>query len=119
MEVSQDNKKLVELVEQARSGLLTLPEFQRNFIWWRQSIESLLDSLLRGHYIGSLLFLETDREHMPFGDRPIAGLPSASRTAPTRRISSSTASSVSPPCTTLSARRIGRYATQAIHTASS
>lgn len=78
MEVSQDNKKLVELVERARSGLLTLPEFQRNFIWWRQSIESLLDSLLRGHYIGSLLFLETDREHMPFGDRPIAGLPSAS-----------------------------------------
>ncbi len=39
MEVSQDNKKLVELVEQAKTGLLTLPEFQRNFVWWRQSIE--------------------------------------------------------------------------------
>lgn len=78
MEVSQDNKKLAELVEQARSGLLTLPEFQRNFVWWRQSIESLLDSLLRGHYIGSLLFLETDKEHMPFGYRPMAGLPPTS-----------------------------------------
>lgn len=75
MEVSQNNVKLVDLVEQAKSGLLTLPEFQRDFVWWRQSIESLLESLLKGHYIGALLFLETDGEHMPFGDRPIAGLP--------------------------------------------
>ncbi len=78
MEVSQDNKKLVELVEQAKSGLLTLPEFQRNFVWWRQSIESLLESLVKGHYIGALLFLKTDSEHMPFGNRPIAGLPPGS-----------------------------------------
>ena len=78
MEVSQDNKKLVELVEAAKGGLLTLPEFQRNFVWWRQSVESLLESLLKGHYIGALLFLETDEEHMPFGHRPIAGLPSGS-----------------------------------------
>ncbi len=74
MEVSQDNKKLVDLVDRAKSGLLTLPEFQRNFVWYRQSIESLLESLLKGHYIGSLLFLQTDRDHTPFGHRPIAGL---------------------------------------------
>ena len=74
MEVSQDNKKLVDLVDQAKSGLIALPEFQRDFVWWRQSIEELLESLLRGHYIGSLLFLETDKEHMPFGHRPVAGL---------------------------------------------
>lgn len=78
MEVSQNSRRLAELVEQAKSGLLTLPEFQRNFVWWRQSIESLLESLLRGHYIGALLFLETDREHTPFGYRPMAGLPEGS-----------------------------------------
>lgn len=79
MEVSQDNKRLVDLVEQAKSGLLALPEFQRDFVWWRQSVEELLDSLLRGHYIGSLLFLETDKEHVPFGNRLVAGVPSGSQ----------------------------------------
>jgi uncharacterized protein with ParB-like and HNH nuclease domain len=78
LEVSQNSKRLAGLVEQAKSGLLTLPEFQRNFVWWRQSIESLLESLLRGHYIGAFLFLETDREHTPFGFRPMAGLPEGS-----------------------------------------
>lgn len=43
MEVSQDKKKLVNLVEQAKGGLLTLPEFQRDFVWPRRSVESLLD----------------------------------------------------------------------------
>ncbi len=78
MRASPNNKKLAELVEQARTGLIALPQFQRNFVWPRRSIESLLGSLLRGHYIGALLFLETDREHMPFGFRPMAGIEASS-----------------------------------------
>ncbi|MGI8911228.1 MAG: GmrSD restriction endonuclease domain-containing protein, partial [Rubrobacteraceae bacterium] len=78
MRASPNNKKLAELIEQARTGLITLPQFQRNFVWPRRSIESLLSSLLRGHYIGALLFLETDQEHMPFGFRPMAGIETSS-----------------------------------------
>ncbi len=74
MNISPQNEKLVDLVKKAKDGLIALPDFQRDFVWPRANVESLLDSLLRGHYIGGLLFLETDREHMPFGYRHIAGL---------------------------------------------
>ncbi|CAA9235831.1 MAG: hypothetical protein AVDCRST_MAG93-1092 [uncultured Chloroflexia bacterium] len=74
MEISPDTKKLMTLVEQAKARTLVLPQFQRNFVWPRRSVDGLLESLLRGQYIGSFLFLETDGEHMPFGHRPIAGV---------------------------------------------
>jgi len=64
MRASPNNRKLSGLVERAKSGFVALPQFQRNFVWPRRSVESLLDSLLRGHYVGALLFLETDQEHM-------------------------------------------------------
>lgn len=76
MEVSQNNVKLIDLLEQAQGGLLQIPEFQRNFVWKWRGVEGLLESLLKGHYIGSLLFLETDEEHTPFGHSKIAGLSS-------------------------------------------
>ena len=74
MRTSPNNRDLSELVQRAREGLIALPKFQRNFVWPRKGVLGLLDSLLRGHYVGALLFLETNREHMPFGHRPIAGL---------------------------------------------
>ncbi len=78
MRASPNNRKLSGLVERAKRGLIALPQFQRNFVWPRRSVESLLDSLLRGHYVGALLFLETDQEHMPFGHRPLAGIDTVS-----------------------------------------
>lgn len=75
MDLTSDKKRLLDLVERARTGKLALPQFQRDFVWDRDSIEELIRSLLRGYYIGSFLFLETDRDHLPFGTRPIAGAP--------------------------------------------
>ncbi|MBX6772811.1 MAG: DUF262 domain-containing protein [Chloroflexi bacterium] len=73
MDLTSDKKRLLDLVERAGTGRLALPQFQRDFVWDRDSIEELIRSLLRGYYIGSFLFLETDRDHLPFGTRPIAG----------------------------------------------
>ena len=73
MELTSDKKRLMDIVERAMSGRIALPQFQRDFVWDRDSIEELIRSLLRGYYIGTFLFLETDRDHLPFGIRLIAG----------------------------------------------
>jgi len=73
LDLASDKKRLMDLVERAMVGRIALPQFQRDFVWDRDSIEELIRSLLRGYYIGSFLFLETDRDHLPFGIRPIAG----------------------------------------------
>ena len=47
-----------DLVEEASSGGLALPSFQRKFVWEPSDILALLDSMLREFPIGSLLFWE-------------------------------------------------------------
>jgi hypothetical protein len=74
MDISTDKKNLAGLVEKAQSGEVVLPEFQRDFVWDKDSITDLLLSILKGYYIGSFLFLRVDRENRPFEIRPIAGL---------------------------------------------
>jgi hypothetical protein len=74
MDVFIDKKRLLDLVKGAQEGKVVLPEFQRDFVWPRDDIRDLLVSIANDHYIGSLLLLRTDYEHMPFAPRPIAGV---------------------------------------------
>jgi len=43
------------LVEKASLGELDIPEFQREFVWTKDQVADLLDSLIKGYPIGSLL----------------------------------------------------------------
>lgn len=43
------------LVESAATGDLDIPEFQRDFVWTKDQVSELLDSLIKGYPIGSLL----------------------------------------------------------------
>ncbi|WIB66743.1 DUF262 domain-containing protein [Curtobacterium sp. MCBD17_035] len=63
---------VTELLRLARSGLLALPEFQRPFVWEPGRVIELLDSVLNGWPVGSLLVLEGPQ---PFRIRPIDGAP--------------------------------------------
>lgn len=74
MEIRSDKLRLLNFIERAQKGEIVLPRFQRNFVWSREDIADLLLSIMKGYYIGSLLFLETDRENNPFGVRPLAGV---------------------------------------------
>jgi len=49
------DKKLKTLLEYLDSGQLVLPEIQRDFVWKRQHVHFLFDSLYRGLPIGSML----------------------------------------------------------------
>ena len=43
------------LVEGVVSGKYDIPEFQREFVWTKNQVANLLDSLIRGYPIGSIL----------------------------------------------------------------
>jgi hypothetical protein len=60
---------LIGLIHDARQEQVVLPEFQRSFIWDRQSIEELLVSTLNNYFIGSLLFLSVLPDDHPFKAR--------------------------------------------------
>ena len=47
-----------ETVETAMSGALVLPTFQRPYVWKDGQVLRLLDSLLRGFYVGTILLWE-------------------------------------------------------------
>lgn len=66
--------KLIELVHDARKGEVVLPEFQRSFIWDRQSIEELLVSILNDYFIGTLLILDVLPDDPPFKPRLVEGI---------------------------------------------
>jgi hypothetical protein len=74
MRTTPENQKLFDLIADARNGKLVLPQFQRNFVWSRDDITALLESVLEGHFIGSFLLLSTDEDDIPFAFRPLQGI---------------------------------------------
>lgn len=71
---------LDSLFEEIRHGRIRIPPFQRPFIWRPADMLSLLDSVLNGYPIGSLLLWDTRndrRSHNVFGPIPQPPLPIA------------------------------------------
>jgi len=57
-----EKKPLEEIIKIVRDGYLGIPLFQRDFVWTRRDIEELFGSILRGYYVGSLLFWSVNRD---------------------------------------------------------
>ncbi len=58
------------LVERVAAGKIRVPRFQRAFVWKQPDLSALLDSVLRGFPIGSILVWDTDR---PIESTPCIG----------------------------------------------
>ncbi len=54
--------KLDTILDQIDNGAVALPEFQRGYVWNRGQVRGLMDSLYRGHPVGSLLTWQTATE---------------------------------------------------------
>ena len=54
--------KVRTILDNIDSGAVALPEFQRGYVWNRSQVRGLMDSLYRGHPIGSLLTWQTRTE---------------------------------------------------------
>ena len=51
---------LGRLIEQIAAGRIRVPRFQRSFVWRQADLHALLDSILRGFPIGSILVWDTE-----------------------------------------------------------
>ena len=73
-----DAKKfnLGDLMRKIKSGEVQLPDFQRSWIWSDEQIKSLLESVIRGFPINSILLLECNPADMKFSCRTISGVES-------------------------------------------
>lgn len=71
----ETNPRLLKtLLNDAHSGLIQLPDFQRSWVWDEERIKSLVASVSRGFPIGALMTLQTGGE-VEFKPRLIEGVP--------------------------------------------
>ncbi|RME42083.1 MAG: DUF262 domain-containing protein [Chloroflexi bacterium] len=65
--------KISTILDHIDSGHMALPEFQRGYVWNRDQVRGLFDSLYRRHPIGGLLVWATEsRSATHRGDGPVA-----------------------------------------------
>ena len=50
-----------KLVRMFQDGEIQLPEIQRKYVWPREKVRALLDSMYKGYPTGSILLWQTDR----------------------------------------------------------
>ena len=71
---------LVNLLQQAESGDLQLPDFQRGWVWDDKAIVSLLASISLSFPIGAVMTLATGNQEVKFAPRLLEGV----KTSPTK-----------------------------------
>ena len=65
--------KISTILDHIDSGLMALPEFQRGYVWSRNQIRGLFDSLYRCHPVGGLLVWVTESQSADYrGDVELA-----------------------------------------------
>lgn len=74
MDITPHKRSIVDLVGEAREGMIVLPQFQRTFVWGYSEVQDLLVSILKGYFIGTFLVQRCDRENLPFAIRTIEGV---------------------------------------------
>ena len=66
--------KVSTILDHIDSGHMALPEFQRGYVWNRDQVRGLFDSLYRRHPVGGLLVWATESKTADHrgGDGPLA-----------------------------------------------
>ena len=65
---------ITSLAGKVVDGEIRLPRFQRDFVWSRQQVLDLLDSIARSYPIGSFLLWKSDDSANLASDQTIASL---------------------------------------------
>lgn len=85
MTVKLEKEPLVDLLREALTGKIQLPEFQRGWIWPSANIAGLIASISLGYPVGTIMMLCTG-EDVKFKERPIEGLKFEPKIRPKRLI---------------------------------
>ncbi|BEO55076.1 hypothetical protein SMQE22_02220 [Serratia marcescens] len=64
--VSPEVTFIDDLVSNIEMGRVVLPEFQRPYVWRREDIKNLFDSIYKGYPIGSILLWDGGGKDIPF-----------------------------------------------------
>lgn len=59
--VEETRRTVAKLVDQFMDGDIRLPEMQRKYVWTREKVRALVDSLYKGYPSGSILLWETGK----------------------------------------------------------
>jgi hypothetical protein len=68
------------LLQKIHNGVLTIPDFQRDFTWEPRRTTALLRSLMSRFPAGTFLFWEVGPDNEQFGSRPVEGAPKKTTT---------------------------------------
>lgn len=79
---TSDEVPLSQILEQARTGDLQLPDFQRGWVWDDNHIVSLLASISMSYPIGAVMTLQTGNPDVKFRPRPLEGVKLATSMEP-------------------------------------
>lgn len=79
---------LVDLFHFMESGRLTVPYFQRGYVWSNEAVRQLFDSVNRGFPIGMLIAVELGADHFKMASQEVSLFPppSTQSTAHLRRL---------------------------------
>ncbi|MFP4029613.1 MAG: DUF262 domain-containing protein [Candidatus Brocadiia bacterium] len=78
LEVGLKQVDVQSLIQQIEDGEIVLPDFQRDFVWPTHQVGKLLESILNGYYINTLLSLPVvtgETTESPFPPRQVDGAP--------------------------------------------
>ncbi len=79
---TSDEIPLAQLLDQAETGQLQLPDFQRGWVWDDTHISSLLASISLSYPIGAVMTLQTGNPDVTFRPRPFEGVSLAAEVNP-------------------------------------
>lgn len=65
--------RLDEYLKDTTTGVIQLPDFQRQYKWDEERVRQLLVTVLRGHPMGVVMLLETGNDQVRFKPRPVDG----------------------------------------------
>src|SRR3954451_1471083 len=71
---TSDEVPLAQILEQARTGVLQLPDFQRGWVWDDNHIASLLASISVSYPIGAVMTLQAGNPDVRFRPRALEGV---------------------------------------------
>lgn len=74
---------LVTIFRQIASGDIRIPAFQRNFVWREKQMVELLDSVLNGYPIGSILLWAVDAPMLKIAPSEVSAFPTLPEHFPT------------------------------------
>jgi hypothetical protein len=66
---------LQDILKEAVSGALQIPEFQRGWVWDDGHVRDVITSIARGFPIGSAMFMQTSEAGLKFKYRPVENVP--------------------------------------------